>query len=72
MRYHSLVVEQPLPESLERTSWVERAGSPDELMGYAHRELPLVGVQFHPESYLTPEGPRLLGNFLALARDFRR
>ena len=42
------------------------------IMGMRHRSHPTFGVQFHPESYLTPEGPRLLGNFLALARDFRR
>jgi anthranilate synthase component 2 len=72
MRYHSLVVEQPLPDTLEVTAWVERPDGPDELMGFRHRDAPVEGVQFHPESYLTPEGPRLLGNFLASAREHRR
>jgi anthranilate synthase component 2 len=51
------------PAELELTAWTE-----DELvMGAQHRELPRFGVQFHPESILTPEGPRILENFLALA-----
>jgi anthranilate synthase/aminodeoxychorismate synthase-like glutamine amidotransferase len=60
-RYHSLVVEaSTLPAELEPTAW-----SPDGLiMGLKHRELPVVGVQFHPESVLTPEGPMLVRNFL--------
>lgn len=63
MRYHSLVVAEPLPRDLVATAW-----SPDgALMGVRHRELPIVGWQFHPESYLTPEGPRLLASFLSLA-----
>ncbi len=61
MRYHSLVVEEKsLPACLEATAWSER----DELMGLRHRELRVEGVQFHPESILTPEGNRLLKNFL--------
>ncbi len=61
MRYHSLVVEErSLPECLEPTAWSEK----DELMGLRHRELKVEGVQFHPESILTPEGNRLLKNFL--------
>jgi para-aminobenzoate synthetase component II len=64
-RYHSLVVDRHgLPRELEETSW-ERGGV---LMGLRHRTLPLEGVQFHPESYLTPEGDRLLRNFLRGAR----
>ena len=59
-RYHSLVVDPELPECLEPTA---RGGG--VLMGIRHRELPAEGVQFHPESVLTPEGFRLLGNFLA-------
>ena len=61
-RYHSLVIEEEsCPEVLEGT-----ARTPDgEIMGVRHRELPLEGVQFHPESILTGEGKRLLGNFLA-------
>lgn len=60
-RYHSLMVEEAgLPEVLEIT-----ARSEDGLiMGLAHRELPVVGVQFHPESFLTDGGQALLGNFL--------
>ncbi len=60
-RYHSLVVERDsLPESLEIT-----ASTTDGLiMGVRHRQWPLYGVQFHPESIATPEGPKLLANFL--------
>jgi anthranilate synthase component 2 len=60
-RYHSLVVDAPsLPAELEATAW-----SPEGLiMGLRHRERPVVGVQFHPESVLTPEGPKLVRNFL--------
>ena len=62
-RYHSLVVERStLPECLEVTAWVENG----EIMGMRHRELPLWGVQFHPESILTERGMDLLGNFLAI------
>ncbi len=62
-RYHSLAAEPAsLPAVLEVTARSERG----EIMGVRHRELPLEGVQFHPESVLTPEGNRLLGNFLAL------
>ncbi len=62
-RYHSLVVrEEGLPAELAVT-----ARSEDGLvMGLAHRQLPVYGVQFHPESVLTPEGEKLLSNFLAL------
>ena len=62
-RYHSLVVErESLPESLEIS-----AESPDGLiMGLRHRELPVEGVQFHPESILTEHGKKLLQNFLEL------
>jgi anthranilate synthase/aminodeoxychorismate synthase-like glutamine amidotransferase len=59
-RYHSLVVAGPPPEALEVTARSE-AG---ELMGLRHREYPIVGVQFHPESILTEKGKLLLGNFL--------
>jgi anthranilate synthase/aminodeoxychorismate synthase-like glutamine amidotransferase len=59
-RYHSLVVADDLPDVLEPTA---RGGG--VLMGIRHRELPAEGVQFHPESVLTPEGKRLLANFLA-------
>ena len=64
-RYHSLVVrEEGLPGELEVT-----ARSEDGLvMGLAHRRKPIYGVQFHPESVLTPEGEKLLSNFVAEAR----
>ena len=62
-RYHSLIVkEDTLPDFLEVTA---RADD-DEIMGIRHKEYPLEGVQFHPESFLTEEGPKLLKNFLAL------
>ncbi len=63
-RYHSLIVEQPLPAPLMRTAFTES----DELMGLRHRELPVFGVQFHPESILTREGKQLLENFLRVER----
>jgi anthranilate synthase component 2 len=59
-RYHSLIVEEPVPESLVVTAFTE-AG---EVMGVRHRDYPIVGVQFHPESILTKFGPRILQNFL--------
>jgi para-aminobenzoate synthetase component 2 len=65
-RYHSLAAEtRSLPAILEITARTDR----DEIMGVRHRDLPLEGVQFHPESVLTPEGDDLLKNFLALGRD---
>lgn len=61
-RYHSLVVEpETLPACLQVTARTDRG----EIMGLEHRELPVFGVQFHPESIMTPEGKRLLGNFLS-------
>jgi len=61
-RYHSLVIDPPtLPAVFERSAWTAEG----EIMGVRHRTLPLEGVQFHPESILTLEGKRLLGNFLA-------
>jgi anthranilate synthase/aminodeoxychorismate synthase-like glutamine amidotransferase len=58
-RYHSLIADPDLPEELEVS-----ATSGEIVMGVRHRELPAEGVQFHPESVLTPEGQRLLANFL--------
>jgi anthranilate synthase/aminodeoxychorismate synthase-like glutamine amidotransferase len=58
-RYHSLVVEEDLPDCLETTA---RGGG--VLMALRHRKLPAEGVQFHPESVLTDEGKHLLSNFL--------
>lgn len=65
-RYHSLVLEHAsLPRELEITAWTERPdGSFDEIMGVRHKSLPVEGVQFHPESILTPQGHALLENFL--------
>jgi anthranilate synthase component II len=64
-RYHSLVVQaDALPPELELTAWT----SDGLVMGVQHRSLPRFGVQFHPESILTPEGPRIVENFLALVR----
>lgn len=65
-RYHSLVVEKDsLPECLEVTAWTENEdGSTEEIMGLRHREHPVEGVQFHPESILTEHGHALLKNFL--------
>jgi len=64
-RYHSLIVARDsLPDSLELTAWTERDGEVDEIMGFRHRELPVEGVQFHPESIFTPSGHDLLKNFL--------
>ena len=67
-RYHSLVVAD-VPDCLEVTAWTERGdGGRDEVMGLKHREHPVEGVQFHPESIKTPQGHRLLGNFLNATR----
>jgi anthranilate synthase component 2 len=65
-RYHSLVIEPAsLPDCLEVTAWTGDAeGSMDEIMGVRHREMPVEGVQFHPESILTASGHDLLRNFL--------
>ena len=65
-RYHSLVVAKGrLPDVLEITAWTENEdGSMEEIMGLRHREHPVEGVQFHPESILTEHGHALLRNFL--------
>jgi anthranilate synthase/aminodeoxychorismate synthase-like glutamine amidotransferase len=62
-RYHSLVADPALPESLERSAF-----GGEVVMGVRHRELPAEGVQFHPESILTAQGRELLSNFLASTR----
>ena len=59
-RYHSLVADPELPDELEQT-----ATAGEVVMAVRHRELPATGVQFHPESVLTPDGKQLLANFLA-------
>ena len=59
-RYHSLIVEQgSLPPDLEVTAWADGL-----IMGVRHKSLPVDGIQFHPESILTPQGKDLLANFL--------
>ena len=63
-RYHSLCAQHDaLPDELELTAETERG----EVMGVRHKSLPLEGVQFHPESVLTPDGDRLMANFLQMA-----
>ncbi len=60
-RYHSLIVERDtLAADFETTAWTDR----NELMGIRHKKVPVEGVQFHPESFLTEHGPHLLANFL--------
>lgn len=62
-RYHSLIVKRDtVPDCLEITAWTDD----DEIMGLKHKEFPIYGVQFHPESILTEEGMKLLKNFLSL------
>jgi anthranilate synthase/aminodeoxychorismate synthase-like glutamine amidotransferase len=62
-RYHSLCADaETMPAVLELTAQTERG----EIMGVRHRELPVEGVQFHPESVLTPEGDRLMANFMSM------
>ncbi|HEX5056535.1 MAG TPA: aminodeoxychorismate/anthranilate synthase component II [Gammaproteobacteria bacterium] len=65
-RYHSLVIEKnSMPDCLEITAWTQtESGGMDEIMGVRHKELPIEGVQFHPESILTEYGRDLLRNFL--------
>ena len=66
-RYHSLIVpEDSLTEELELCAWTEDSDHPREMMGFRHREFPVHGVQFHPESFLCDDGFRLLENFLNL------
>ncbi|MDH5393127.1 MAG: aminodeoxychorismate/anthranilate synthase component II [Gammaproteobacteria bacterium] len=67
-RYHSLVIEkESLPDCLQITAWTENEnGELDEIMGVRHKELPIEGVQFHPESILTQHGHDLLKNFLEM------
>lgn len=62
-RYHSLIVEKKdLPDCLEISAWTDQG----EIMGLRHRNSRVEGVQFHPESILTPEGDRLIKNFIDL------
>jgi anthranilate synthase/aminodeoxychorismate synthase-like glutamine amidotransferase len=59
-RYHSLIVEDPVPDCLEVTAFTSNG----EIMGLKHKEQPVQGVQFHPESILTEHGKRIIRNFL--------
>jgi anthranilate synthase/aminodeoxychorismate synthase-like glutamine amidotransferase len=63
-RYHSLIVQEPLPEVLELTAFTMEG----EVMGLRHKQYPTIGVQFHPESILTEHGKELLRNFLMLGK----
>ncbi len=66
-RYHSLVVErETLPDCLEVTAFTDQG----EIMGIRHKSYPIEGVQFHPESILTPGGKRILSNFLEIVKEF--
>ena len=67
-RYHSLVIEKDsLPDCLEMTAWTKTPeGRIDEIMGVKHKDYPVSGVQFHPESILTSYGHELLNNFLQI------
>jgi len=66
-RYHSLVVpEESLPPELIATAWTRDADHAPELMGVRHRDYPVHGVQFHPESFLSEAGTDLLRNFLTV------
>jgi len=68
-RYHSLIVErESLPECLEITALTDQ----QEIMGLRHKARPIEGVQFHPESILTPDGKKILKNFLNMAQDFHQ
>ena len=68
MRYHSLLVAPDgLPPELEITAWSSDRPAGEEIMALCHRDLPVFGVQFHPESVATAHGKRLLSNFLTLA-----
>ncbi|NCI17853.1 aminodeoxychorismate synthase component 2 [Cronobacter muytjensii] len=61
-RYHSLIIDRAtLPAEFEITAWTDEG----EIMGIRHRQLPLEGVQFHPESILSEQGHQLLANFLS-------
>ena len=64
-RYHSLIVAEPLPAELEVTAFTKEG----ELMGLRHRQYPIYGVQYHPESILTTPGKQILRNFLNIVQN---
>jgi anthranilate synthase/aminodeoxychorismate synthase-like glutamine amidotransferase len=64
-RYHSLIVqEEDLPAELEVSAWTTEPDGSTTIMGLRHKQYPVEGVQFHPESVLTGEGKKLIANFL--------
>ena len=64
-RYHSLAIRRDtLPDCLEVTAWTDNSGEMSEIMGVRHKEFPIQGVQFHPESIMTEHGHAMLKNFL--------
>lgn len=66
-RYHSLVIEPgTLSDEFEITAWSDLPNGKREIMGIRHKKLPIHGVQFHPESFLTPNGSDMLKHFLAM------
>ena len=68
-RYHSLIVEESgLPSELEVSAWTADRDGKRVIMGLRHRQFPVEGVQFHPESVLTENGKKLIANFLAIQR----
>jgi anthranilate synthase/aminodeoxychorismate synthase-like glutamine amidotransferase len=67
-RYHSLIVEEKdLPAELEISAWTTESDGSKTIMGLRHKKFPVEGVQFHPESVLTSEGKKLVGNFLEVS-----
>ncbi|MCY4572882.1 MAG: aminodeoxychorismate/anthranilate synthase component II [Gemmatimonadetes bacterium] len=71
-RYHSLVTAPDLPDELVAIAWSADPADEGEIQAMRHRHHPIWGVQFHPESWFTEGGRRLLGNFLSLATDAPR
>ncbi len=66
-RYHSLIVDpESLSSEFEVTAWSHTPDGTKEIMGIRHREYPLFGLQFHPESFLTLEGSKILSQFLSV------
>jgi len=66
-RYHSLIIDPPtLPDAFEVCAWCDAPDGTQEIMGIRHKELPVFGMQFHPESFLTELGDMLLQRFLAV------
>ncbi len=66
-RYHSLIVEEKnLPAELEVSAWTTEKDGTRTIMGLRHRDVPVEGVQFHPESVLTEAGKKLVANFLRI------